>query len=340
MQFINTMREHARRDSWLAGRIVPTGASAGALLLALASILVLVYGAVTTPSFLTAFNAGVIVRAAAFVGIMAVGLTFVTISGNFFLLSVTEIAALSSILFAFAVDHDLAWPVVLVVALGSAILLGAVQGAVIGLGGNPIVVTLAFGGVIFGAAAFFSDSQMILVRQPNSFQWLGTGLTFGVPNVTWVFVIIAILGEIVLKCTSFGRLLYFSGDNRATARAIGNRDMTTAIQVCAIAAAAGGLVGILFSAQMSAGYINHFTGAMGASGSLTLNAIAAVMVGGTAIAGGAGSALRSAAGAIFIALIDNMMVLRDYQAGPRILFVGFVIVISVAAYSLLGRSRR
>ncbi len=311
-----------------------------AFLLAAIAIAGLVFGALTTPSFLTPFNAGVIVRAAAFVGIMAVGLTFVTISGNFFLLSVTEIAALSSIVFAVAVNQHLGPLPVLVITLGLAALLGAVQGAIIGLGGNPIVVTLAFGGVIFGLAAHFSDAQMLLVMRPNAFEEIGAGLTLGVPNVTWIFVLIAVAGEVILRKTTFGRRVYLAGDNRATATAIGNRAGVMAIQVCSIAAVAGGLVGILFSAQMSAGYINHFTGAMGASGSLTLNAIAAVMVGGTAISGGAGSALRSAGGAIFISLIDNMMVLRGYEAGPRILFVGLVIVISVSAYSLSRRTRR
>ncbi|WP_287338995.1 ABC transporter permease [Mesorhizobium sp.] len=311
-----------------------------ALLLVAIALAGLVYGAATTPSFLTPFNLGVVVRAAAFVGIMAVGLTFVTISGNFFLLSVTEIAALSSIIFAFSVNQQLGIVAVLVLTLGTAAVLGAAQGAVIGLGANPIVVTLAFGSVIFGVAAYFSDAQMILVSRPNPFEWLGAGLTFGVPNVTWVFLLIAAAGELVLKRTTFGRRIYLSGDNRATATAIGNRAFAMAVQVCSIAALAGGLVGILFSAQMSAGYVNHFTGAMGASGSLTLNAIAAVMIGGTAIAGGAGSALRSAAGAIFIALIDNMMVLRGYETGPRILFVGLVIVVSVAAYSVIKKARR
>lgn len=334
MQSINSMTELAARDeqTWMR-RIKPSLAVAAVV----ATIVVLAYGALTTPSFLTAFNVGVIIRAAAFVGIMAIGLTFVTISGNFFLLSVTEIAALSSIIFTFSVNQEFGFLSVLVITLGMAAILGAMQGAVIGLGGNPIVVTLAFGGVIFGCAAYFSDAQMILVNRPNPFEWLGAGLSFGIPNVTWIFIILAVIGEIALRCTTFGRRVYLNGDNRAAARAIGNRDYVIAIQVCAIAAVAGGLVGLLFSAQMSAGYINHFTGAMGASGSLTLNAIAAVMVGGTAIAGGAGSALRSALGAVFIALVDNMMVLRGYPAGPRILFVGLIILASVSAYSLLRK---
>ena len=179
---------------------------------------------------------------------------------------------------------------------------------------------------------------MILIDQPIPFRWLGSGLSLGVPNVTWVFLGLSILGEVALKSTTFGRRVYLNGDNREAARAIGNRDFVIAVEVCAIAAAAGGLVGLLFSAQMSAGYINDFTGAMGASGSLTLNAIAAVMVGGTAIAGGAGSRRsRSSLGAIFITLVDNMMVLRSYPTGPRILFVGLIILVSVGVYSQLRK---
>jgi ribose/xylose/arabinose/galactoside ABC-type transport system permease subunit len=272
---------------------------------------------------------------------MAVGLTFVTISGNFFLLSITEVAAFSSVVFAFLVNgHLFGFIPVLLMTLGSAAALGAMQGVLIGLGGNPIIVTLAFGGVIFGSAAYLSSAQMILVDQPNPFQWLGTGKSFGIPNVTWSFVILAGVAEIILRKTTFGRRVYLNGENKATAKAIGGREMGMAVTVCAIASAAGGLVGLLFSAQMSASYINDFTGAMGASGSLTLNAIAAVMVGGTAINGGAGSALRSALGAIFISLVDDLMVLRGYGTGPRILLVGVVILVSIGTHSILKRGSR
>ena len=331
--------ERRRAGRWSI-RTVYFRASVVLLLGAAALLLLLVaYGAFTTPGFLSVSNFLTIIRSAAIVGIMAIGLTFVTISGNFFLLSVTELAAFASILFAYSVNAHLGFIAILLIVFLTTGGLGALQGILIGLGGNPIVVTLAFGGVIFGAAAFISNAEQILVTRPNAFEWAGSGLSFGIPNVTWIFLALAAIAEFVLKFTTFGRRVYLNGDNIEAARAIGNRDLVIAIQVCAIAGAAGGLVGILFSSQMASGYINHFTGAMGASGSLTLNAVAAVMVGGTAIAGGAGSALRSALGAVFIALVDNMMVLRGIDTGPRIFFVGLIILMSVGVYNAFRGDR-
>jgi ribose/xylose/arabinose/galactoside ABC-type transport system permease subunit len=73
---------------------------------------------------------------------------------------------------------------------------------------------------------------------------------------------------------------------------------------------------------------------------MTMSVIATVMVGGNAITGGFGSTLRTSFGAIFIAVVDNMMVLRGYTSGPRILSVGLIIVVSIAVFALARRGRR
>lgn len=307
-----------------------------ALLLAIPALLVL-YGALTTPNFLTVFNMKVILRAAAFVGIMGIGLTFVTISGNFFLLSMEETAALSSIAFATAISTGYGlWPA-LAFTLGLSIGAGILQGIIVGLGGNPIVVTLGSAGIIFGLASLWSDNSVILMERPHPAEWLGTGQVFGVPNVTWAFIIFAVVAEIVLRKTTFGRSTYLVGANKDAARAAGYRPFVKAVQVFAVAAAAGSLVGILFTAQISQGHVNLFSASFGSSGSLTISAIAAVMVGGTSIFGGNGSALRTTLGAVFIAVVDNMMVLRGFESGPRILFVGLTVVASVSLYALIRR---
>ncbi len=297
----------------------------------------LTYGALTTENFLTVFNIKVILRSAAFVGIFAIGLTFVTISGNFFLLSLEETAAASSIIFATLISTGWGLMPALIGTLIVTAFTGMLQGFVVGIGGNPIVVTLGAAGIIFGLASLFSDNSVILMERPHPAEWMGTGQVLQVPNVTWAFLILAVSAEIVLRYTRFGRTTYLVGASKATAKATGHENFVKALQVFALASMCASLVGILFTAQISQGHVNLFSASFGSSGSLTISAIAAVMVGGTAIFGGRGSTLRTTLGAIFIALVDNMMVLRGFESGPRILFVGFIVVASVSIYALMRR---
>ncbi len=308
------------------------------LVIALAIALIgLIYGAVNTDGFLEADNLLSIVRTAAFIGIFAVGLTFVTISGNFFLLSLEETAGLSAILFAYMLIAGWGLPLSLLGTLVAAGLLGAVQGAIVGRGGNPIIVTLGAAGIIFGFASWVSNNAVIIIERPHPAEWLGTGQFLDVPNVTWAFVIVAIVAELVLQFTAFGRSTYLIGASKDAARASGFSPFWKAVQVFAISSAAAALVGILFASQLSQAQVSLFSAGFGSSGSLTISAIAAVMVGGTAIFGGRGAVWRTTLGAIFIAMVERMMVLRGFESGPRILFVGLAVVLSVSLYAYVQK---
>ncbi len=308
-----------------------------AILVAIPAIL-LIYGAFTTDNFLTTQNLKTILRATAFVGIFAIGLTFVTISGNFFLLSLEETAGLASLIFAFTLSSQMGLFPSLIITLGVAIVVGFLQGAIVGMGGNPIVVTLGSAGIIFGIASWASNNAVIFIERPHPAEWLGTGLTLAIPNVTWAFILFAIIGEIVLRYTSFGRSCYLVGDSKDTARSTGYSSFWKAVQVFGVASAMAAMVGILFAAQISQGQVSLFRATFGSSGSLAISAIASVMVGGSAIMGGRGSILQTTLGAIFISVVDNMMVLRGFESGPRILFVGLTVVASVSLYALIRRN--
>lgn len=337
------------------------GLSVWVVILVAIPALMLIYGAFTTENFLTAQNIKTILRSTAFVGIFAIGLTFVTISGNFFLLSLEETAGLASLIFAmtlasglddgtgwFAQMFAFSWTessaniglvFALLLTIGIAILIGAIQGAIVGLGGNPIVVTLGAAGIVFGIASWVSNNEVIFIERPHSAEWLGTGLTGTVPNVTWAFIVLAILGEIVLRYTSFGRSCYLVGASKETAHSTGYSAFWKAVQVFALASVGAALVGIMFASQISQGQVSLFRAAMGSSGSLAISAIASVMVGGTSVFGGRGSIWQTVLGALFISVVDNMMVLRGFESGPRILFVGLTVVASISLYALIRRNR-
>ncbi len=303
-------------------------------------LVVLVIGAVTAPNFLTIFNFKTIIRDAALVGIMAIGLTFVTLSGNFFLLSMKETAALAIIAFATCMSAGYGFEISFLVTMIIALLAGALQGVLIGLGGNPIVVTLGAAGLFFGIGSWWSDNLVVSFRRPHGAEWLGTGSFLGLPNITIAFILIAITAEIVLRRTNFGRQVYLVGANRAAGRATGHENFGMAIKCCSIASVCAAFVAIAFSAQVSSAHVNYFSSEFGSSGDMTIMVIATVMVGGNSIMGGYGSTLRTSLGAIFISSIDNMMVLNGFNSGARVLAVGLMIVFSIIVFALVRRGSR
>ena len=321
-------------------------------------LFVFVAGAILTDDFLTWFNVKTIIRDAALVGIMAIGLTFVTLSGNFFLLSMKEIAALSIICFATLMGAEwnqwgpvegdpttLALMTTFLVAIAATLIIatfaGALQGALIGLGGNPIVVTLGAAGLFFGIGSWWSDNLVVSYRRPHGAEWLGTGSFVGdIPNITVAFIIIAVVAELTLRYTTFGRQVYLVGANRAAGRATGHENFGMAIKCCIIASLCSAFVAVAFSGQVSSAHVNYFSSEFGSSGDMTIMVIAIVMVGGNSIMGGYGSTLRTSLGAIFISSIDNMMVLNGFNSGARVLAVGLMIVFSIIVFALVRRGSR
>ncbi|MFQ3304920.1 ABC transporter permease [Candidatus Njordibacter sp. Uisw_039] len=302
--------------------------------------LVFIGFAITTHNYLTLFNIKTIVRDAALVGIMGIGLTFVTLSGNFFLLSMKETAALCIITFATSMSHDFGFVISLAGAVAVAMISGGLQGLLIGRGGNPIVVTLGAAGILYGIASWWSDNLVISFRRPNDAEWLGTGSVMGIPNITITFIVIAIIAELVLRKTSFGRQVYLIGANRAAGKATGHENRSMAIKVCMIASVCCAIVAVAFSAQMSSAQANYFSSEFGSSGDFTILVIATVMVAGNSIMGGYGSTLRTSLGAVFISAVDNMMVLQGYNSGPRVLSVGLMIVFSILVFAYIRRDNR
>ena len=297
-------------------------------------------GMATAPNFLTVFNLKTIVRDAALVGIMAIGLTFVTLSGNFFLLSLKETAALSIIAFATSMSAGYGFEISFLFTMVIAILTGSAQGVLIGLGGNPIVVTLGAAGLLYGLGAYWSDNLVVSFRRPHGAEWLGTGSFLGLPNITIAFILIAIVAELTLRFTNVGRQVYLIGANRAAGRATGHENFGMAIKTCVIASVCAAFVAIAFSAQVSSAQVNYFSSEFGSSGDMTIMVIATVMVGGNSIMGGYGSTIRSSLGAVFISSVDNMMVLHGFNSGPRVLAVGLMIVFSIMVFALVRRGSR
>jgi ribose transport system permease protein len=301
-----------------------TGAAVFALLVA---------GGITTDEFLTFDNALIVIRAASITGIVALGMTFVTLSGNFFSLSVEQTAALCSIVFAGALSAGLGILAAIVLALGVSVVVGAAQGVLVAAGLNPIVTTLGAGAALFGFAAVVTHNEVVNFSS-SSADWVGRARPLGVPTQSWAFVILTVLATLVLMRTRFGRETYLVGTNRDAARASGLRVGKVTVLAFVLSALTAGIAGVFTAAQLTQAPLTQFSG-------LNIDVIAAVLVGGTALQGGEGSALRSALGAVFIALLANFLLLRQVDFGVRTLVTGLIVVVATSAFHLLRtRGRR
>jgi ribose transport system permease protein len=292
-----------------------------------ALIAILVAGGLTTSEFLTVDNVLIVVRAASITGIVALGMTFVTLSGNFFSLSVEQTAALSSIVFAEGLSHSLGLGASLVLALLTALVIGIGQGLVVAAGLNPIVTTLGAGAALYGLAAVVTHNEVVNFSS-SSADWIGRARPLGIPTQSWAFGIFTLIATLVLTRTRFGREVYLVGANRDAARASGLGIGKTTVLAFVLSAVAAGIAGIFTAAQITQAPLTQFNG-------LNIDVIAAVLVGGTALQGGEGSTLRSALGAVFIALLANFLLLRQASFGVRTLVTGLIVVLATSAFHLL-----
>jgi ribose/xylose/arabinose/galactoside ABC-type transport system permease subunit len=292
---------------------------------------VTVYGATTTTGFLTVSNMKAILTAASFVGIIAVGLTVIILGGNLFSLALGQTAAISAMVFLYSLRWGLAAAILLTLLLGLAI--GAAQGFTVGAwGANPIIVTIGAAGLMEGMAVWLSHGQSIIPpSDQTSWERLGHPV-LGLPAPVYVFIVVTVILAVVMRRTRFGRQTYLLGENRVAARAAALPITLLTVGAFGIASLYTAGSGILIGATSA-------NASLLLVGSYTYDAIAAALIGGNAVTGGRGSIARTAAGAIFIATISDMLLLRGYSTGAQILVRGIIVVVVVVLTNLRERSR-
>lgn len=293
--------------------------------------IVVLAAVVVTPNFLSVDNIRAILRNAAIVGIVAVGMTPVTLSGNFVSLGITQSAMLAMVSFVAMLGAGWGEAPAVVAVLLLLVAVGAVQGAIIAAGLNPVITTLAAGAIIFGVVSELSGGGIVRAGG-NAVSW-GAATIAGIPVEVLIFLAFTALVSFVMQRTVIGRETMLIGANRATAEISGMSFSRVTIIAFAIFSVGLAIAGIINGAAFGQATAVSFPG-------LTVDAIAAVLVGGTAIQGGRGSPLRSAGGAILIAVISNMMVLNDFSTGGRLAVQGGVVVVIVVLLDLLWRRGR
>jgi ribose transport system permease protein len=308
-------------------------------------ILVAIGGVIFSPRrhgvilFLAPDNIANIVRAISETGIIAVGMTFVIITAGIDL-SVGALLSLSSVLTA-TIMTTWGWGPVLTLLF--VMMCGTGFGATQGLISTrfrleAFIVTLAGLQVARGLALVISGNQYINISYgdgpglaPPIFSVLGDRL-FGnvVPVATLVFLVVALLATFVLNFTRFGRYVFAVGGNERAARLSGVPVTLVKIAVYAITGFVSAIAGIVHAGQFNFGSANDGTG-------YELTAIAAVVIGGTSLFGGAGSMVGTVAGAVMLGALANILQLNNINAALQLLATGAIIVLAAVLQSLVRR---
>jgi len=280
------------------------------------------------PGFFEIANLRNILSQNAPVGLVAIGMTFVLIAGGFDL-SVAAIFALAGVLFAqFTVDMPLGFAIILALGVGG--LAGAVNGLIITkLQVNPFVATLGTASVFGGLAYIVCDSTAVFVEK-ESFTFLGSGEFLGVPVSILIFVGVFLVGSLVLAKTVYGRSVYAVGGNDEAARLAGIRVGLIRFSTYMLTGVCAALAGMIISSRTGVG-----SPTVGAS--ITLDAIAMVIIGGTSLLGGEGAMWRTAVGLLILATINNLFDSLALDSSVQALVKGTIVVSAVALDSYTRR---
>ncbi|HKE00641.1 MAG TPA: ABC transporter permease [Planctomycetota bacterium] len=294
------------------------------------------------PAFLTVANQRNVLQQIGATVLLGTGMTLVVLTGGIDL-AVASTAALSAVAGAMAASAAgfgsgaLALGVVVALATGAAV--GTVQGSIVALAGvPPFLVTLAGLTVLRGAAFLLCDGVPV-ANFPEAARGIGRGFVLeswlgsSIPASLVVVVAFVAAAEIVLRRTAFGRSLYAIGGNSEAARLAGlpvRRDLIAAYAVSGLAAAAGGL--LVASRQGSADPKLAREG-------LELDAVAAVVLGGTSLSGGRGSAIRTFVGAWLIGSLRPVLNHLGVESYGQDVAVGLVILAAALLDRFMGRGR-
>ena len=240
---------------------------------------------------------------------------------------------LSEVLGAWAAVHWGVWWA-FPVAIGSGLAMGLINGLLVTkLRVNAFLATLASALTFGGIAVGVTSGGLLITPTSRVFTFLGQHRAGGIQYPVIIFVLVAIVLQLVLAYTVFGRHLYGVGDNRNAARLSGLKVDRIVILTFVITGAACGLAGLLDSSMTGSGTSDT----SGLGGSLALLAIAGVALGGTSIFGGVGSVWRTVLGVMILAMITNgfdLLAVPDYWQN---IVRGILIVIAVAISSVVDR---
>lgn len=273
-------------------------------------------------SFFSVSNLLNVLRQVSIVGILAVGMTFVILTGGIDL-SVGAVMALSGTIAAgLMVNMGLPGGVGLLAGLGIGLGLGLFNGVLVAWGRMPaIIVTLATMGIARGLGLIYSGGYPIS-GLPSWVSWFGIGRVGIVPVPVILMVVIYAIAWLLLQRTPFGRHVYAVGGNELAAKLSGVKTQWVKLGVFAISGVTSALAALVLTGRLMSGQPNAGVG-------FELDAIAAVVLGGTAISGGRGLILGTLIGAILLGILNNGLNLMGINPYLQDVIKGFIILLAI-----------
>ncbi len=264
------------------------------------------------------------------VGLVALPMTYIIITGGIDL-SVGSIFGMSAIILGF-MWQDHGWPIEM--AIVAAIVAGTIGGFINGLfivwlGVPPLIMTVATMALYRGVALGISEARSAR-GFPAEFFEIGRGELWGLPHQIWALAIATIITAIVLARTPFGRSLYAVGNNELAARFAGIRVRRVKLAIYMLSGLMCGIAAVFFVSRVTTTRSDMGTG-------MELDAIAAVVLGGTSIFGGSGSIIGTLLGVILIAALKNGLLLAGYKGDASLVMVGAVLILAILVNNTIQR---
>ena len=277
---------------------------------------------IATPNFLTLQNMVMVLRQTSINGILAIGVTFVIISGGIDLSlgSVVALTGVAAASFAHPGTHGLIVPLLVGILIGLGI--GVINGLIITKGKvAAFIVTLGMMTIARGLALVVSDGRPVS-NLSDSFNFIGGGAFLNIPIPILLFAAVIVLSSIILNYTKTGRYIYAVGGNENAAKASGINVHSIKMFTYIMCSGLAGLAGIVLASRITTGQPN-------AGVAYELDAIAAVVIGGTSLSGGAGKIIGTVVGALIIGVINNGLDLLNITSYSQQIIKGLIIIGSV-----------
>ncbi|SDE72713.1 ribose transport system permease protein [Blastococcus fimeti] len=270
-------------------------------------------------------NVLTILRGASIVGVVSIGMTFVIIGGGIDL-SVGAIAALSSVwattLATQQLAEDVHWIVMVFTALAVGAVAGLVNGVVIAYGKlAAFIATLAMLTAARGLAEIIANRRTQIVRD-SAFLDFFSGDVLGIPTLVIIFALVAVAGWVLLNRTTFGRRTFAVGGNAEAARLAGIRVQRHTVKLYVLSGITCGIAAVMIMGRTTTGSSTHGT-------LWELEAIAAVVIGGTLLIGGRGTIVGTVLGVIIFFTLGNVFTLNDLSSSAQAVARGVIIVAAV-----------
>jgi ribose transport system permease protein len=303
--------------------------------LVIALVLLCAVGVITAGArFADIDNVLTILRLAAVIGVVSIGMTFVIIGGGIDL-SVGAIVALSSVWASTLATQQMAenthWIVIVFTALAVGAGCGLVNGVVIAYGKLvAFIATLAMLAAARGLAEILSDQKTQIIRDQDFLDFF-SGSILGIPTLVIIFALVAVLGWILLNRTTFGRRTFAVGGNAEAARLAGIRVQRHTVALYVLSGITCGIAAVMLMARTTTGSATHGT-------LYELDAIAAVVIGGTLLIGGRGTIVGTVLGVLIFTTLGNVFTLNNLSSSAQAIARGVIIVAAVLLQQRLASS--